>query len=217
MDSTSHTPASSTATDAPGGPTMEVERTKALTDGVLAIVLTILVLGFAVPDHQFGSEQLRAFFAKLAVPMLAYVVSFGIVATYWVQHASVFHYLRRVNRSLVWLNMLFLLPLTLLPFLTELRATYHSEPIVTVLYAGTNALCGLILLAIWRYSVRRDLTRPVPPEVDRSMRRRIVLGILINVVGACAARIDVHLSSAVFLTLPLLYLSHRVVDSHWRE
>ena len=196
-------------------PMMQTERMKALADGVLAIVLTILVLGFEVPEHRFGRDALLDFFRELAVPFLVYVVSFGIVASYWMQHTSIFHYVRVGNRTFFWINLLFLLPLTLLPFLTDIRATYHDQYVTTLLYAGSNVLCGIILLALWSYGNSRGLLRKLAPGVDQSMRRRILLGIAINVLGAVVAPINTYLSSACFLFLPVIYLSHRTVDSHW--
>lgn len=198
-------------------PRMQTERMKALTDGVLAIVLTILVLSFEVPEHSFSRDGLVAFLVKLTEPFVAYVVTFGIVSAYWVQHASMFHYLEVGDRPLFWMNMLFLLPITLLPFLTELRAIHHEEYASTALYAGANVGCGLVLLLMWRHGTRHGMTRKMLPEVERSMRRRILLGIAINLAGALIAPIDTHLSSAMFLALPLIYLSHRVVDSHWGD
>ena len=198
-------------------PMMKIDRIQTLTDGVLAIVLTILVLNFDVPDHQFGDTALLDFFRELARPFLAYMVSFGIVAAYWMQHTAIFHYVKVGNRSFFWLNIVFLLPLTLLPFLTQLRATYHdqNEFVTTLLYAGTNIACGVALFALWSYGRHKRLLRELAPAVDRSMRSRILLGITINAIGAAAAPISIYLSSACFLAMPLIYLSHRVVDSHW--
>jgi len=194
-------------------PIMHTDRMKALTDGVLAIVLTILVLGFEVPEHKFGQDHLIHFFQQLFHPFLAYVVSFGIVATYWVQHTAIFSFVREGNRAFCWLNILFLLPLTLLPFLTDVRATYHHAYVATLLYASANIACGILLYAIWSYARRRGLLRETAPAVDQSMRRRILLGIGINVVGAAVAPITPYLSSVCFLSLPVLYISHRIVDS----
>jgi uncharacterized membrane protein len=199
----------------PAKPMMRTERMKALTDGVLAIVLTILVLSFEVPEHRFGHDALLDFFRELARPFMAYVVSFGIAAAYWMQHTAIFHYVRVGNRTFFWLNILFLLPLTLLPFLTDLRATYHDEYVTTLLYAGANIACGTTLLALWSYANRQGLLCRLDPSVDRSMRRRILLGLAINVLGAAVAPINTHLSSVCFLLLPVIYLSHRTVDSHW--
>ena len=111
--------------------------------------------------------------------------------------------------------MLFLLPLTLLPFLTELRATYPDDYVTTFLYAGANIVCGILLLVMWKYGMRKGLLVEIAPEVDRSMRRRILLGIAINILGAAAALINTYLSSVFFLLLPVIYFSHHMVDSHW--
>jgi uncharacterized membrane protein len=194
-------------------PMMHTDRMKALTDGVLAIVLTILVLSFEVPEHGLGRDHLIDFFRELFHPFVAYVVSFGIVATYWVQHTAIFNFVAVGNRAFCWLNILFLLPLTLLPFLTDVRATYHHQYIATLLYAAANIACGILLFAIWSYGKRRGLLRETAPAVDRSMRRRILLGIAINVLGAAVAPITPYLSTACFLSLPVIYLSHRIVDS----
>ena len=196
-------------------PMMQPERMKALTDGVLAIVLTILVLSFEVPEHRFGHDALIDFFWHLTVPFVAYVVSFGIVAAYWMQHAAIFHYVQVGNRTFFWLNILFLLPLTLLPFLTDLRATYYDEYMATILYAGANIMCGLILFAMWSYGKRRGLLRELASVVDRSMRNRILLGLAINILGAAVAPVSPYLSTLAFLCLPVIYMSHRTVDSHW--
>jgi uncharacterized membrane protein len=194
---------------------MQTERMKALTDGVLAIVLTILVLSFEVPEHRFGHDALLDFFRKLAHPFVAYVASFGIVAAYWVQHTSIFHYVVVGNRKFFWLNILFLLPLTLLPFLTDLRAAYRGEYVTTLLYASANIAAGTLLFAMWSYGKHQGLSPKVAPAVDRSMRRRILLGIAVNILGAAVAPINTYLSSIAFLLLPTLYVSHRTVDSHW--
>jgi len=194
---------------------MRTERIITLTDGVLAIVLTILVLSFEVPEHRFGHDALLDFFRDLARPFVAYLVSFGIVAAYWMQHAAISHYVKVGNRTFFWINILFLLPLTLLPFLTDLRATYPDDYVTTFLYAGANIVCGVFLLVMWTYGTRKGLLVEIAPEVDRSMRRRILLGIAINILGAGVVLISPYLSSVVFLLLPCIYLSHRTVDSHW--
>jgi uncharacterized membrane protein len=194
---------------------MQTDRMKALTDGVLAIVLTILVLGFEIPESASGHSGLVEVLSGLVEPAIAYVVTFGIVSAYWIQHASIFHYVPAGDRPFFWLNLLFLLPVTVLPFLTDLRATYPDEYLATALYAATNVLSGLLLFGMWRYGTGRGLTGSVPPTVDRSMRRRILLGIWINILGAVLAPVDTHLSSLVFIALPVLYVQHRVVDSHW--
>jgi hypothetical protein len=82
-----------------------VDRLKGLTDGVLAIVITILVLGIDIPeDHMFSEQGLVAFLLRISRDVLMYAVSFWLIGAYWVQHHAVFQYLRYCNRSLMWLN-----------------------------------------------------------------------------------------------------------------
>ena len=91
------------------------DRVAALTDGVFAIVLTILVLEIAVPEN-LSEASLRHVLEELRPTVVAWVISFFITAMYWVAHRDLFMRVRAVNRDVVWLNMLFLLPVGLIPF-----------------------------------------------------------------------------------------------------
>jgi hypothetical protein len=71
------------------------------------------------------------------------------------------------------------------------------------------------MFALWSYGNRRGLLRKLFPAVDPSVRRRILLGLAINLLGAVVAPINTYFSTVVFLLLPGIYLSHRTVDSHW--
>jgi uncharacterized membrane protein len=99
-------------------PTLSTDRLKAFVDGVMAIVITILVLTLDVPNIDFGAGQTRQFLMELERQLHPYVGSFALVAAYWVQHTVILHYAPYSDRSFIWLNIVFLLPLTLLPFLT---------------------------------------------------------------------------------------------------
>jgi uncharacterized membrane protein len=91
------------------------ERVAALSDGVFAIVMTILVLEIAVPAN-LSSDSLRDVLEELRPTFTAWVVSFLIAGMYWVAHRDLFARLRAVNRDVVWLNLVFLLPASLIPF-----------------------------------------------------------------------------------------------------
>ena len=109
-------------------PSLRVERNMAFVDAVLAIVLTILVLGIEVPDGaDFSPGKIKAFLAGLVGDLHAYVGSFAVVASFWVQHTVMAHYIVRGSRVFQWLNLLFLLPISLIPFATKLRAEYPAS------------------------------------------------------------------------------------------
>jgi uncharacterized membrane protein len=192
----------------------------ALSDGVIAIVLTLLVLGIDIPqNHDFSAEGLVSFLGKIEYQVTVYAVSFVLIGSYWVQHNVMFHFFRSGSRTLNWLNLLFLFGLTLLPFTTKLIGTYRNEPLAIVIYGAVHIFCGCSLALIWWYANRSPVIvwPSVNPAVVHSLLRRTMAGPLISLVAIGVAFLHVRLAHAVFLTMPLLQLSHRTVDTHWPE
>ncbi|MGR8981603.1 MAG: TMEM175 family protein [Gammaproteobacteria bacterium] len=198
-----------------------LERCKALADGVFAIVVTLLVLGIEVPsDHRFSEQGLFEFLARIGWDLLLYVITFWLAGTYWIQHAAIMHYFRQGNRTVVWLNLLFLLPVTLLPFVTELKGAYRHEPLVTLLFGVLQILIGLALIALWHYAISHPhlLSREVEENIRRKVTwRMFVSPVMISVVAISVSFLSVHLSSLFFLSIPLYYLSHRAIDQNWSD
>lgn len=196
--------------------TFSVDRVNGFTDGVLAIVITILVLGIDLPeDHRFSEQGLVSFLVRISRDVTMYAASFWLIGAYWVQHHAIFHFLRYCNRSLLWLNILFMFPLTLIPFLTKLKALYHQDVVVVPLFGSAFIVSGLILLGIWRYIVSRPVLNehPIDRAVVLSMDRRIMIGPVVSLLAIGVSYVDIDLGTLVFCSLPLFYLSHRLVDS----
>ena len=199
---------------------LKLDRLNALSDGVVAIVLTLLVLGIEVPkDHNFSREGLLAYLLKVEYQVTVYAVSFVLIGTYWVIQNVMFHYFRQGTRPLTWLNLLFLFILTLLPFTTQLIGTYRYQPLVIVVYGIVNVACSLSLAVIWVYAnYRVPVVWPrIDPAIARSMTRRILMGAGLSVLATGVSFLNVRLAHAFFLAMPLLYVSQRSVDAHWSE
>jgi uncharacterized membrane protein len=195
---------------------LTVDRLNALSDGVLAIVMTLLVLSIDIPtDHNFTVDGLVKFIKKLEPSLIAYVSSFVMVGIYWIQHHVVFQFLRYVNRRLILLNILFLLPITLLPFVAKMKALYRHERQVIVLFAFAHILCGLLLLALWGYAVSHTelLVKQINPQVRHSMTLRILTLPFFCLASIGLAFVDVNLGTYIFLVVPLFYFSNSVVDT----
>ena len=196
--------------------TWSLDRCKALADGVFAIVVTLLVLGIDVPaNHNFSEEGLIKFLDRISFHLLIYGISFWLAGTYWVQHSAILHYFRHGNRMVIWLNLLFLFPVTLLPFVTELKGTYRFEPLVTLLFGSLQILIGLALVLLWNYAVSNPTL--LLREIDASLARKVTLRmlmspILISVAAIPISFVSIHLSTILFLSIPLYYLSHREID-----
>jgi uncharacterized membrane protein len=142
------------------------DRILSLTDGVFAFVLTLLVLDLAVPTLSSGasSGDLLAALSKEYVSFLAYVLSFIIAGAWWNGHHRVFGYIRRSNSTLQWLNLMFLIWITLLPFFTKLLSDYFTLQIVFIFYAADLAGASSLMTILWWYASRNHRL------VDRSLK-----------------------------------------------
>jgi uncharacterized membrane protein len=198
-----------------------LDRCKALADGVFAIVVTLLVLGIDIPaDHSFSEQGLIVFLERIGFHLLIYGISFWLAATYWVQHTAIMNYFRHGNRTLVWLNLLLLFPVTLLPFVTDLKGTFRDEPLVIMLFGFVQIFIGLALILLWNYSDSHPelLSHPVDSAVRRKITRRMFMSpIIISLLAIAVSFLSIHISSLLFLSIPLYYLSHRDIDVGWAD
>jgi uncharacterized membrane protein len=134
---------------------MNKTRLENLSDGVFAIVFTILVLDIRVPDalvHPSSQDLWQAFYA-LGPVFFGYFVSFAILTTFWIAHTFFFsEVIKIINRQLVLMNMLYLAFVTLLPFATYLLGKYPDTQAAVLIY-GTNVfIIGLISIARFEYA-----------------------------------------------------------------
>jgi hypothetical protein len=158
----------------------EFNRVMALSDGVAAIALTILVLQLALPALPAGRRgadvDLGAILSNLAGPFFAFCLSFVIIALSWYGHHRFIAQLRGLDVPLVFWNFWYLFMLVLVPFASALVGTYGSNPGAAVVYAVVMALLYFtdypgLLLARWH-----DLL--VVPYTPSLWRLRVVLSLI---------------------------------------
>ena len=184
----------------------EPERLRAFTDAVLAIIMTILVLEIGVPAD-LDDQSFREAVEETGPELMAWVISFLIVGMYWVWHRDLFNKVRYVNRDVVWLNLLFLLPASLIPFGASVLGAYHDEPIALHLYGAVMIVTVLFRSALYAYVMRRPELLWDPPTVHE---RRVggflaAVPIVVYLLAMAVADLSHQLSLALFLAMPLLY------------
>ena len=176
-----------------------IGRILALSDGVFAIALTLLILEIAVPATTSDVGLPKALLG-LWPRYLAYVVSFVVIARFWVAHRLAFRLIARDDAVLVWLNLLLLMLVAFLPFPTAIVGQHAGSPAAAVLYAASVILTSIASAAYWWYaSGRGSLLRP---DVGRAR------------VRALRAR---SLSGPVFfaLTLPIALFAPYAAEIVW--
>lgn len=197
-----------------------LERLAAFSDGVIAIIITLLVLGIEVPSvHQVTKRELGDYLLASIYPICGYVLSFFLIGMYWMQHYAISHFLTHVNRPFIILNIIFLLFLSFLPFPTGLHAVYRADELAVVVYGVAQIFCGLSLLALWLYATRnhRLVSDSIPPEVVSSMSRRLAFAPVLCLVAIAVSYMNPWVSRLVFVAIPCCYVSHRIVDQGWME
>jgi uncharacterized membrane protein len=128
-------------------------RTEALADGIFAVAMTLLVLDIKSPERRKfeTAGDLVTYLAALEHSFAMYVISFVVLAIFWISHHLLFHFVRHVSRRLLWLNIAFLLLVTLVPFSTDLLGV-HGHLTLPVLIYGANLLAlGSLLVFQLRY------------------------------------------------------------------
>lgn len=183
-------------------------RIEALTDGVFAIVLTILVLEIAVPAD-LSSDSLRRVLEELRPTLAAWVTSFLIVGMYWVGHRDLFARVRYANRDLVWLNLLFLLPVSLIPFGASVIGEYPDEPIGLQLYGTIVIAAAVMRWALYSYVWHRPfLLEESPSRRDTRINQAMTwFALPMYVVATALASVSTTASRLAFFAGPFLYFA----------
>jgi uncharacterized membrane protein len=119
---------------------MTKHRLEMFSDGVFAIVITILILNIHLPDET-STKHLGQALEDLAPNILAYVISFILIGLYWIAHHTSFHHIHKVNGVFLWLNMLLLLLVSFMPFPASLLGKYPLEPVSLMIY-GINLIAA---------------------------------------------------------------------------
>jgi TMEM175 potassium channel family protein len=182
------------------------DRVVFLSDGVFAIVLTILVLEIKVP-HDLSHDSFQHALEQLRPTLVAWIISFLITGMFWVAHRDIFARVRFVNRDLVWLNLLYLLPAALIPFAASLLGEYPDARIALQLYGIVAVAASVMRLVMYWYVVRRP--RLLWP---RSNNERLEEGFLlatlpigIYLIAIAVAFASTTASIILLFSVPVIY------------
>jgi TMEM175 potassium channel family protein len=179
-------------------PSMGKSRLEAFSDGVIAILITIMVLELKVPetDHwEFGSMYHE---------FIAYVVSFVMLGIYWNNHHHLLHTVDRVSGRILWANMHLLFWLSLIPFGTAWAGQTGFQPVSTAFYGGVLLLAGC---AYW--VLTHSLIKHQGPHsrLARAVRRDFkgVVSIVMYAIGIVLTLVEPWLSIAMYVAVALIW------------
>ena len=139
---------------------MNKARVESFSDCVFAFAITLLVLGFQVPDLKAADDQALLGALLGQVPqLLPYVTSFATIGIIWLNHHAMFHEVDRVERGTLILSLLLLLVVSFIPYPTAVLGRYGPLRSCAVLYGMTLTLLGASYTLLWCHIVRRRLSK----------------------------------------------------------
>jgi uncharacterized membrane protein len=185
-----------------------LERLAALSDGVFAVAMTLLVLDLHAPAAEavHSEGDLQQALLKLAPRLLTYLMSFLTLGIFWHGQQTQLNHFAEGNRNLAWIHLAFLFAVTLLPFSTALLAEFIGYRTALLLYWLNILLLGLVLLASWRYASRFGLVRQdAPADLGRLVQGRIVVAQTMYALGAALCLFSTYLSIGFIVLIQLNY------------
>jgi uncharacterized membrane protein len=185
-----------------------VERLAALSDGIFAVAMTLLVLDLRVPATEAvrSERDLWHALAALAPQIIMYMMSFMTLGIFWVGQQTQLNYLARSNRSLVWIHIVFLFAVTVTPFSTRLLAEFSAYRSALLAYWVNLLLLGFALYFSWVCAEETGTVKDeMPTDVPTAIKRRIVIGQGLYAFGALLCFVNTYLSIAFIILVQLNY------------
>ena len=181
---------------------MEKDRLVAFSDGVIAVIITIMVLELKAP-HDVSLSALK----ETAPVFLSYVLSFIYVGIYWNNHHHFFHLVPRASGVMLWANLHLLFWLSLVPFATSWMGEHYFSPVPTAIY-------GLVLMmsAVAWYVLQRVIIRTQGSESESALARALGDDIkgksspVLYIAGILLAFVDTRISDALYVLVALMWL-----------
>ena len=186
-------------------------RVEAFSDGIFAIIITLLVLEIKVPHiHEFNSTgELVKALSGLLPKFIGWIISFFTIAVIWVNHHKIFKQVKHIDNGIFWWNAFLLLWSSFIPFPTAVLGDYPNNKASIVLYGVVMSLMALGFALMRLYAIRkRDILEDSVSieSFKRMTKSSFIFGPVMYLAGVAVGFIHPYLSFAVFLAIPLYFI-----------
>jgi uncharacterized membrane protein len=185
-----------------------IERLAALSDGIFAVAMTLLVLDLRVPASEavHSEGDLGRALLALAPRLTIFLMSVMTLGIFWVGQQTQLNHFARSDRNLAWIHIAFLCAVCLVPFSTSLLAEFIHYRMALLVYWFNILLLGVTLLWSWHYATRASLLADdLPGEIHPAIVRRIVIAQSLYAAGAALCFINTYWSIAAIVLVQVNY------------
>ncbi len=191
---------------------LEKNRLEALTDGIFAFSMTLLVASMILPRSTVVTETSGAALISLIPEFFHYVIAFFVLAAFWMAHHSQFSRIRFIDKNFLFLSIIGLFFITLVPFSTSFIGDYSEDAVSTIVFELNLMILGLVFALQWYYASRnhRLVSLEYPQsQVLRSLNHTLIIP-AISFFGIMLTLAGFNSSTLVYLASPVVtYLVER--------
>jgi uncharacterized membrane protein len=194
---------------------MDKNRLETISDGIFAIVMTLLILDVRLPENVSVSSNAELLNALVVISpkIISFAVSFFIIAGFWVGHHFIFTLVNKVTGLFLWINILYLLAISFLPFPTSILAQNSDNFVALCFYALNLIVCGgFHTLMFWLIYKNENIRKhTVKPADVKKYFISGLFGTLSNVVAILFGLISVKLGYIIFVATPIYFIISRLL------
>lgn len=189
-------------------------RIESFSDGVIAIIITIMVFDLKVPEISAEKSAWLALSA-LIPKACSYLISFSMIAIMWVNHHQLFHQIKNTDRTLLWCSIHLLFWMSLVPFSTNFVGTYPFVWQSAFVYGLNFFMCALSFNLLRGYITRSNLLlETISHQGHQKIRQKNKLTLTLFAAGAILSLVSVYISFILFVIVPAMYfIPERIITS----
>ena len=198
-------------------------RLETFSDGVIAIIITIMILALKLPnlDTYSSTPHMMAYLRHLTPYFVTYAFSYMMIGIFWTNHHHMFYLLETTDESLLWQNFLFLFMLSLIPFATALLGANPLIPVSAAIYGLVMLLTTVSFVLMRIYSIRKKL---VYRDKDRDIQKKIykvsirartkgIIGSAVYLASIPLSFVSVYIAYVLFVIPAIIFFVPEGIDS----
>ena len=185
-------------------------RAEALTDGIFAFAMTLLVLGIDVPARAAAtqtSDMVSKILQDIYPDISHYLIAFVMLASFWMLHHRCYDRLKAINRKLLWMNIATLMFIALIPFSTDLADDYVTIPLAGLVFSVNMLIVGTLLYSQWSYAAgnKQLISEEVTQEEVRTVKRRMMIMPGIAIIAIALAALGFPWTVLIYIIAPVAF------------
>jgi uncharacterized membrane protein len=180
---------------------MTKTRLEAFSDGVFAVIITIMVLEIKVPH-----EATMAALLGLWPVFMSYLLSFIFICIYWGNHHHLLHTVHHVNSNIIWSNMHLLFWLSLVPFTTGWMGENHFQELPIAVYAINLLLCGISYYILQKTIMKHHTFSEKLAEAMKKQEKKGIVSLVLYIVSVIAAFVNPIVSEIIFAVVAIMWI-----------